>query len=162
MVRLAAQTVQNVVTYTAVISVRNQDQALLPGMTANLQIIIDEREDVLRIPNAALRFRPPVAVMASEARGTPPEGQNPRRRARRDQVPSDQDEGTRARVYRVGDDGKPQAVLVRLGATDGTYTEIVRSDLQEGAAIIVGAARSDAADDTPGATNRRPRPPRMF
>ena len=162
MVRLAAQTVQNVVTYTAVISVRNQDQALLPGMTANLQIITDEREDVLRIPNAALRFRPPVALMAGEARGTPPEGQNPKRRARRDQAQSDQDEGTRARIYRVGDDGKPQAVPVRLGATDGTYTEIVRSDLQEGAAIIVGAARSDAADDTNGNANRRPRPPRMF
>ena len=53
MVRLSAQTVQNVVTYTAVIGVRNLDQALLPGMTANLQIVTDEREDVLRIPNAA-------------------------------------------------------------------------------------------------------------
>ncbi|MBM6579500.1 efflux RND transporter periplasmic adaptor subunit [Microvirga sp. BT689] len=161
MVRLAAQTVQNVVTYTAVIGVRNQDQALLPGMTANLQIITDEREDVLRIPNAALRFRPPAAVVASEARSSTPEGQNPRRRARRDQVASDQDEGTGGSVYRVGDDGKPQVVPVRLGATDGAYTEIVRGDLQEGAAVIVGAQRADAADDAGGAT-RRPRPPRMF
>ena len=53
MVRLSAQTVQNVVTYTAVISVENRDQALLPGMTANLQIVTDERENVLRVPNAA-------------------------------------------------------------------------------------------------------------
>ena len=59
MVRLSAQTVQNVVTYTAVIGVKNEDLALLPGMTANLQIVTDERTDVLRIPNAALRFRPP-------------------------------------------------------------------------------------------------------
>lgn len=58
LVRLGAQTVQNVVTYTAVIRVRNQDMALLPGMTANLQIVTDERRDVARIPNAALRFRP--------------------------------------------------------------------------------------------------------
>ena len=58
MVRLGAQTVQNVVTYTAVIAVENLDQALLPGMTANLQIVTDERRDVLRLPNAALRFRP--------------------------------------------------------------------------------------------------------
>ena len=57
-VRLGAQTVQNVVTYTAVIAVENLDQALLPGMTANLQIVTDERRDVLRVPNAALRFRP--------------------------------------------------------------------------------------------------------
>jgi HlyD family secretion protein len=59
MVRLGSQTVQNVVTYTAVIGVENPDQALLPGMTANLQIVTDERRDVLRVPNAALRFRPP-------------------------------------------------------------------------------------------------------
>jgi HlyD family secretion protein len=57
-VRLGAQTIQNVVTYTAIISVENDDGALLPGMTANLQIVTDERPDALRIPNAALRFRP--------------------------------------------------------------------------------------------------------
>jgi HlyD family secretion protein len=58
LVRLAGQTVQNVVTYTAIIAVENADQALLPGMTANLQIVTDERRNVVRIPNAALRFRP--------------------------------------------------------------------------------------------------------
>jgi HlyD family secretion protein len=58
LVRLGAQTVQNVVTYTGVIRVRNADLALMPGMTANLQIITDQRGDVLRAPNAALRFRP--------------------------------------------------------------------------------------------------------
>lgn len=66
MVRLAAQTVQNVVTYTAVIRVGNSDLSLLPGMTANLQIVTDDRRDILRVPNAALRFRPagtaPVAL----------------------------------------------------------------------------------------------------
>ncbi|MEE1657020.1 efflux RND transporter periplasmic adaptor subunit [Microvirga sp. CF3062] len=188
MVRLAAQTVQNVVTYTAVISVRNQDQALLPGMTANLQIITDEREEVLRIPNAALRFRPAITTAATEARdgtpdgqpprrrprlpdeqagngegrGTAPDGQGPRRRPRGEQAGSIQDEGTRARIYRVGPDGNPQPLPVRLGVTDGAYTEILRGDLQEGAAIIVGAARTDAADNANGGVNRRPRPPRMF
>jgi HlyD family secretion protein len=58
LVRLGAQTVQNVVTYTGVIGVQNADMALLPGMTANLQIITDERQNVLRAPNAALRFKP--------------------------------------------------------------------------------------------------------
>jgi HlyD family secretion protein len=62
LVRLGAQTVQNVVTYTAVIEVRNVDGALLPGMTANLSIVTDERRDVLRVPNAALRFRAPGAA----------------------------------------------------------------------------------------------------
>jgi len=74
-----------------------------------------------------------------------------------------QDEGTRARIYRVGPDGNPQPIPVRLGVTDGAYTEILRSDLQEGAVIIIGAPRADAADDANGAgANRRPRPPRMF
>jgi HlyD family secretion protein len=162
MVRLAAQTVQNVVTYTAVVSVRNQDQALLPGMTANLQIITDEREDVLRIPNAALRFRPTIVRSAPEAGDGTPEGQEPRRRPRSEQARLTQDEGTRARIYRLGQNGSPQAVPVRLGVTDGAYTEIIRGDLQEGAAIIIGAPRADAADDAGGAVNRRPRPPRMF
>jgi HlyD family secretion protein len=58
LVRLGAQTIQNVVTYTAVIGVENRDMALLPGMTANLQIVTDERRNALRVPNAALRFRP--------------------------------------------------------------------------------------------------------
>ena len=58
MVRLGAQTIQNVVTYTGVIRVANADMALLPGMTANLQVVTEDRSDVLRIANAALRFRP--------------------------------------------------------------------------------------------------------
>ena len=57
-IRKAPQTIQNVVTYTVVVSAENEDQRLLPGMTANVQIVIDERPDVLKVPNAALRFRP--------------------------------------------------------------------------------------------------------
>ena len=67
-VRKAAQVVQNVVTYIAVISTSNSDLSLFPGMTANVRIVVDTREKVLRIPNAALRFRP---AGISEAR--PPE-----------------------------------------------------------------------------------------
>jgi HlyD family secretion protein len=163
MVRLSAQTVQNVVTYTAVIGVKNQDQALLPGMTANLQIVTDEREDVLRIPNAALRFRPAVAAVSPEPRSVAQNDQPPRRRARSRDAEGQPDEGTRGRIYRIGQDGSLQAVNVRLGPTDGTYTEIVRGDVQEGAAIIIGAQRADAAEDANGSTpSRRPRPPRMF
>ena len=57
-VRKASQTIQNVVTYTVVVSAENQDQHLLPGMTANVQLVIDERQSVLKVSNAALRFRP--------------------------------------------------------------------------------------------------------
>lgn len=58
-IRKAPQVVQNVVTYTVVISTANHDLALLPGMTANVRIVVAQREDVLKVPNAALRFRPP-------------------------------------------------------------------------------------------------------
>jgi HlyD family secretion protein len=58
-VRKAAQTVQNVVTYIAIISANNDRGELLPGMTANVRITTDSRESVLKVPNSALRFRPP-------------------------------------------------------------------------------------------------------
>lgn len=67
MVRLGAQTIQNVVTYTGIIRVENRDMALLPGMTANLQVVTEDRPDALRVPNAALRFRPAGAAGAAPA-----------------------------------------------------------------------------------------------
>ncbi|MSO64274.1 MAG: efflux RND transporter periplasmic adaptor subunit [Alphaproteobacteria bacterium] len=74
-VRQAPQNVQNVVTYTVVVSADNADQRLLPGMTANVQIILDRRSDVLRVPAQALRFRPgeapPAASGAQAAAGGP-------------------------------------------------------------------------------------------
>lgn len=65
LVRLSAQTIQNVVTYTAIINVDNADLALKPGMTANLAIVTARRSDTLRVPNAALRFRPAGAAPAT-------------------------------------------------------------------------------------------------
>jgi HlyD family secretion protein len=64
-IRNAATVVQNVVTYDAVIDVENTDLKLRPGMTANVTIVYDRRQDVLRVPNAALRFRPPPALTAA-------------------------------------------------------------------------------------------------
>jgi len=160
MVRLGAQTVQNVVTYTAVIGVKNPDLALLPGMTANLQIITDEREDVLRIPNAALRYRPSGATVAAVRQSTPETAQNPQRR--RGARPAASDPGLDGRVYRLVD-GNPELVPLRVGVTDGSYTEVLRGDLKEGDAIVVGGgARGGAQDsDQPSSPPRR-RAPRMF
>jgi len=73
MVRLGAQTIQNVVTYTGVIRVENRDMALLPGMTANLQVVTEDRQNVLRVPNAALRFRPVGATSATAGPAATPE-----------------------------------------------------------------------------------------
>ena len=97
-IRLSPQTVQNVVTYPVMLDVPNQDLKLKPGMTANVQIPVDVRRDVLRAPNAALRFRPdPADVVGAEkskgktgapataapAPGTPPRRPRPRRARRR-------------------------------------------------------------------------------
>jgi HlyD family secretion protein len=67
-IRLSPQTVQNVVTYPVMLDVPNQDLKLKPGMTANVQVPVDVRKDALRVPNAALRFRPDNADLVTEAR----------------------------------------------------------------------------------------------
>ena len=66
-IRDAPQTVQNVVTYDAVVDVDNSDLKLKPGMTANVTFVYAERADVLRLPNAALRFRPPPSLLDPRA-----------------------------------------------------------------------------------------------
>jgi HlyD family secretion protein len=113
-VRLNARTEQNVVTYNVVVDVANPDLALMPGMTANLRVEVETRPDVLRVPTAALRFRPPVDPAAE--RGSTPRG---------------------AAVHVLGAGGKPVRVAVRTGISDKAYTEIVTGELKPGDAVIV-------------------------
>ncbi|MBM4396310.1 MAG: efflux RND transporter periplasmic adaptor subunit [Deltaproteobacteria bacterium] len=119
-VRNSPQTVQNVVTYDAVIDVENPDLKLRPGMTANVTIRHADREGVLKVPNAALRFRPP-PQLAARAPGNPE--QDPDRRT----------------VWVLRGDA-PEAVRVRPGVTDGTVTEVVDGDLREGDRVVIDAA----------------------
>lgn len=74
-IRLAATTVQNVVTYTVVVTTPNASGRLLPGMTATLRVVIEERAQALRVPNAALRWRPPGAPGSPAAEGAPGQAQ---------------------------------------------------------------------------------------
>jgi HlyD family secretion protein len=78
-IRKNPQIVQNVVTYTTIIGVANPELILMPGMTANVRIVVDRRENVVRVPNAALRYRPPgeSAATASSAPPAPQEGGTP-------------------------------------------------------------------------------------
>ncbi len=224
-VRRAATVVQNVVTYTAVIGTSNPNLELFPGMTANVRIVTDTRESVLKVPNSALRFRPAGApaeprdaaatgegagAVAAEGakkkggrgeqkgegqrerltrelnltpeqqsrveailnetrdriRAVPAEDKGERRkqaerlraesrtriaevltpeqRKRYEEMSPARGPGgrpivTRGRVWVPGADGKPVAVNVRLGLSDGTYSEVVSGDLQEGSQVIVGA-----------------------
>lgn len=116
-VRNAPVVVQNVVTYDVIITVENPDLKLKPGMTANVSIITDTKTGVLRLPNAALRFRP---------EKTPP-GFKPQR-------------GQQVWVAR-GAEAEP--VKVKTGITDGSYSELLEGDLDEGRNVIVGYAAYD-------------------
>ncbi len=113
-VRQSPQTVQNVVTYDVVIGVDNSDLALMPGMTASTQIIIEQKDDVLRIPDQALRYTP------SENSRIAAAGQSPT--------------GTQ-RIWALHN-GEAVAVPVVTGLDDGNYTEIVQGDLREGDQVI--------------------------
>ena len=122
-VRNASQTVQNVVTYDAVIDVENPQLLLKPGMTANVTFVYEQKNDVLRVRNSALRFSPDPQVLqrAGLANLLPPAG------AVQDLT---------HRTVWVLRDGKPVRVPVTTGVTDGTYTEIVEGDVHPGDTLI--------------------------
>jgi HlyD family secretion protein len=201
-IRNAAQTIQNVVTYDAVIDVLNPELKLRPGMTANVSFVYAQRPDALRVPNAALRFRPTREVLAamglapragaggagggrgpagatagggapagpaagsgavaggapaagavlptgspggSAPAAAPPSGGAPRganggngggARAGR--------EAPGERTVYVLRAGKPASVRIRAGVSDGTYTEVVSGDLQDGDTCVVDASGGGA------------------
>jgi HlyD family secretion protein len=235
-VRLGSQTIQNVVIYTAVIEADNPDLALMPGMTVNLRIVNERRENVLRAPASALRWRPAGSASAAGA----PEGGNPfqaimerglrdfaeqiraevkptpdqqrqvdailaEMRAQLERVgssdlPPEQrrqrfvalrqqsgeriaglltpeqrpafdairrrvaqarqqgSDGVAGRVWVVGADGQPEAIQVRLGASDGNFTEVLAGPLEAGREVIVGGGTRGAA----GTTSSGPFGARLF
>ncbi len=121
-VRQSPQTVQNVVTYDVVVSVDNSDLALMPGMTASTQIVVDQRKDALRVPDQGLRYAP--GGLAAVASGTPADG--------------------RKQVW-VLRDGRPVAVPITPGLDDGNFTEIVAGDLRPGDQLITAESRATAS-----------------
>jgi HlyD family secretion protein len=237
-IRKAALVVQNVVTYTVIIGVDNPGERLLPGMTANVKLVYAEKPNVLRVPNAALRFRPagdtsPVTPPAGrggqpggsgeaprgggQRQGGESQGQRlspeqmrerlttslgltaeqqkklepilnesreqmtalrdapeterqqrgarireatrarireiltPEQRAKFDEAPTIEPRGGSAgRLFVLDNDGKPKAVAVTIGISDGTSTEVVRGDLQEGQEVIVGIQGAGAQPGRPG------------
>jgi HlyD family secretion protein len=129
-IRNAPIIVQNVVTYDVVILVENKDLKLKPGMTANVSVMIAHRDGALKIPNAALRFRP-VSAKSESGKGGPPQKAG-------EQVKSTQgDQGKPGRVWVVSPEGRPTPVSIILGITDGTFSEVISGDLREGTGVIV-------------------------
>jgi HlyD family secretion protein len=147
-VRNSPTNANNVVTYDCVISVTNSDYKLKPGMTANISFIVAERENVLNLPNAALRFHPPdSAVVVTNSGATPTAsnsvnfggtsgGQGHR---------SGHAHGERPVFHTVfllsgnGGAAKLQAVQVKTGISDGISTEVI-SGLDEGAQVVTSMA----------------------
>ncbi len=150
-VRNAPQTVQNVVTYDAVIDVDNPDLKLKPGMTANVTFIYAEKADVLKVPNAALRFKPPPGMLPDAGgggrTGPRPEGQGAAGRPEGGGAgggpggkPSARGPETLdRRTVWVLKGGVPTPVKVRTGISDGSFSEVLEGELEVGAEVIVDA-----------------------
>ncbi len=140
-VRNAATTVQNVVTYDVVLMVRNPDLKLMPGMTANVNIIMEKKDDVLMIPNSVLKFRMPPAKLAAMFKGKTRRPQfDPSR------IPKD------IRGLWVPQTGKdPRLVVVRTGSSDGKNTEItiLRGELKEKDQVISELLKNDKGAASP-------------
>jgi HlyD family secretion protein len=133
-VRNAPTTVQNVVTYDTVIGVSNPDLKLKPGMTANASIILETRDNALRIPNAALRFHPLEATDANGATRPASNGNGGKGRGSKTKG-----EHTHMRtVYVLDSNNNPKPVDIKTGISDGIYTEVI-DGLKEGDAIITGS-----------------------
>ena len=174
-IRLSPQTVQNVVTYSVILSIDNAERKLRPGMTANITITVDQRDNVMRVANAGLRYTPP-----GQTRPEPQNTAQPTRTGEEDAPaaaeppalinrpsvlapgqkwdPSDKIRfsATRKRVERSGlvwvlnAQGQPEARTVVVGITDGSTTEVISGDLKPGDAVIVGdSAQAPGATSTP-------------
>ncbi len=126
LIRLSPTVQQNVVTYDVVVGVDNPEQILMPGMTAYVSIAVEERKDVLLVPNAALRFKPANAeAIKRNAGDAAAKGGKPKR---------DAFSGT----VHVLQGGALVPVSVTLGITDNRNTEIVGGDLKPGDQVVVG------------------------
>jgi HlyD family secretion protein len=162
-IRNSPQTVQNVVTYDAVIDVENAELKLKPGMTANVTFVYAEKDDALKVPNAAIRFKPPPGL-AGESGGRGPRGpggasgpagagasrpdgargaraeaeaSTGSRSGRPDGAPETPDRRT-VWVLR-GEAQVPTPLRIRSGISDGSFTDVVEGELQAGDTVVTDA-----------------------
>ena len=147
-VRNAPTMTSGVVTYDAVIDVENKEKALRPGMTANVTFVLAQVADAIKIPNAALRFKPSRDVIAAlreaSGRGSNQRGSGSgRRRGSNGELqgrgsgrgPGGRDLGDKKMLWKL-ENGKPRMVIVKPGLTDGSATELLEGDLEPGDLLI--------------------------
>ncbi|MGQ9800269.1 MAG: efflux RND transporter periplasmic adaptor subunit [Candidatus Saccharicenans sp.] len=172
-VRYSAQTVQNVVSYSAIIDVDNSSLKLLPGMTATCSIIVGEARNVLRVPNAALRFTPDLsaeelqkimraafeemAARRQQEGGPAPAGAGQAGARMFDPSQMGQRSGQSgqggqrrmpSRVWQLDEKGNLKVVFVRTGVSDNSFTEIKSDNLKEGDEVIVGLVTASSGSRT--------------
>lgn len=135
-IRLNPTTLQNVVTYDVVIDVANPELKLLPGMTAYVDIVLEERSNVLLVPNAALRFKPTIAK-DKKAVATNTDTVKTGRKGGRSGM---------AKVYTVVQ-GELKDIKFKTGISDGKFTEVLGDELKEGALVVVSDSQSTTAKD---------------
>ena len=182
-VRLNSTTLNNVVSYTAVVSVSNEDGKLLPGMTASVKLVTASADSVLTVPATALRFTPPegaktnapqrpvqrdsAAPAPNAVAGGAPQGGFPGggfpggpggANARRPR-PAGTQPGSMATLWTVDTEGVLTPHRVRIGISDGQRTQITARDLQQGASIVIGATQPGASTAAATSTTANPLQP---
>lgn len=157
-VRNAPITVQNVVTYDTVIGVSNPDLKLKPGMTANVSIVIAHKDDVLKVANAALRYRPPDAPTQEARRAASPGsaggagGGGPGGRGSGGRPGGAPRERRMERTIYVLNGHAPQAVQIKTGISDGVATEVTEG-LKEGDRVVTAQLNGASPGASPPAAN---------
>lgn len=156
--RLAANVVQNVVTYNVVLDVDNKDELLKPGMTAQVRLLVGNRQNVLRVPTAALRFRlsdeeieKQKKAAAAAAAATPASASAKASASASADAPPDDDAAFRTkadlersfRIYTLDAKNQPKPVDVRIGLSNFRYTEVVGGALKKGDQVITRAISGD-------------------
>ena len=149
--RLAANVQQNVVTYNVVLDVDNKDELLKPGMTAQVRLVVGARQNVLRIPTAALRYKPSEEEQAKEAKAKSKEAgkdESASAKALPAAVPEQEDDVafrskkdlTRSfKIYKLNDKNQAIATDIKIGLSNFRFTEILSGDLKAGEKVITRA-----------------------
>jgi HlyD family secretion protein len=150
-IRYNALVNQNVVTYPVIIEVANPEGRLRPKMTANVTIDVASVQNVLRVPNAALRFKPPTEGSGNAMQKAARTGQGGPGGAA-GQLPAGRRRGGPAKgqtIYTLSAEKKPAPAEIRTGISDGRFTQVVSGNVKEGDSVIVGVATSKVEGPPP-------------
>lgn len=150
-----ASSTGQVVSYAADLSVANADQELRPGMTATADIVTADKQNVLLVPNAALRFSPQTPVAGQDQGGIAKQlSMGPPRRNRADRNVT-LSRGATQTVYVQGEDGQPRAVQIVTGDTDGSQTEVISGGLKPDMQVITGQLSGSDGQSSRGGQRQR-------